>query len=123
MPAAPTVMGTPTDSSWRSSSRRRGGTSRASGRVQRRAVRQAVTKSPSAAPAVTPPIAPAAHSSGAAFCFKSSRHSARPMTSLPADSVTCPAAVGSISPSPWPKPRRAEDTHTSATAEPKARMA
>ena len=123
MPAAPTVMGTPTASSWRSVSRREGGTSRASGRVQRREVRYAVTKRPSAAPAVTPPMAPAAHSAAGAFRFSSTRHSARPMTSLPADSVICPAAVGSISPSPWPKPRRADDTHTSATAGPNARMA
>ena len=99
--AAPTVMGMPVRSSSRSTRLLAGGTSRASGSAARRGSSRAVTSRPRPAPAVTPPMAPAAHRSVPAPCRSRYRHSPSPMSSLPADSATCPAAVGTISPSPW----------------------
>ena len=52
-------------------------------------------------PAVLLVCLSAAHRSVPAPCRSRYRHSPSPMSSLPADSATCPAAVGTISPSPW----------------------
>ena len=122
MPAAPSVMGMPTVSSSRSTALRAGGTSTAA-RSRRRSRNTVSTVRDSRDPAVTPAMAPAAHRDESAPRCSSTRHRARPMTSLPADSVIWLTAVGVMSPKPCVYPRMAEVRQTNSTAGPSVRMA